>query len=82
MAFILCDAAECRHNGQGQCMLDRIVVAPGAVAVVPETLQGPSRLDDGPWLPGYSSEFEAYRDYAESHPETLASGALCRSYAP
>lgn len=82
MAFILCDVTECRHNDQRQCLLDQIAIVPGFWAVIPETLQGTSRLADGPWLYGYASEFDAYVDYAHSHPEALAAGALCQSYAP
>ena len=81
MAVILCDVVRCRNNGQGQCMLDRIIVTPGSVAMRPETLPGPSRLGDSPWLSGYSGEYEAYLGYAQDHPD-LRSGALCGSYAP
>lgn len=82
MTLIQCHAIECRHNGQGRCMLDEILVASASAATTPAMLEETSRLMDGPWLPGYSSEFADYAGYAQTHPENFANGALCQSYTP
>jgi hypothetical protein len=37
-----------------------------------EMLGETSRLLDGPWHFGYSSEFTAYAEYAQSHPESYS----------
>lgn len=39
---------------------------------LPEMLGETSRLLDGPWRFGYSSEFTAYAEYAQSHPESYS----------
>lgn len=80
MTQIQCECTECRYNGQGLCLADQILVTPGSVAAVPDVLDTTGIRDD--WRPGYASEFDAYAAYAGSHPESLGSGALCKSYTP
>ncbi|MCY0878062.1 MAG: DUF1540 domain-containing protein [Firmicutes bacterium] len=82
MTLIQCDATNCRHNDQGLCALDQIYVGPGSSGALPDILESSPAyaLDD--LRPGYASEFEAYVGYATTHPDTLLSGAFCKSYDP
>lgn len=80
MTVIQCNVTNCRYNDVGRCSLTEIVVSPGSIAVIPGMLEQTSQLPDGDWRAGYASEFEAYAAYAETHPDSLAAGALCQSY--
>ncbi|MCY0900149.1 MAG: DUF1540 domain-containing protein [Firmicutes bacterium] len=82
MTIIQCDASECQHNDQGLCGLEEIYVGPGSVGSIPDILEASPSFQSGQLRPGYASEFEAYVDYASTHPEALFPGALCKSYSP
>ena len=82
MALVYCDVTGCRFNGQQRCTLGEIAVAPGPVAEIAEVLGHDSSYYDGQLRAGYAEEFNAYVQYAETHPESIGPGALCRSYSP